>query len=118
MNPDSVNLYYLKDISAGDNQMILEMIDIFNKEVPEYLKRMNEYLHSGDWVSLSKLAHKAKASASIMGMQNLAGELHSLEVLAKEQKDPGLYQPLVGKIEKQFNSAIQELKLISGTLKI
>jgi len=117
MKPDQVNLEYLRDISDNDNRMIIEMIDIFNSEVPEYLKSMNEFLNSANYESLGKLAHKAKASSSIMGMRNLTRDLHSLETLSKEYIDPERCRSLVKQIEKQFNSAMKELKEISGTLK-
>ncbi len=115
-NPEYINLNYLNEISEGDNQLISEMIDIFISEVPSYLKMMHKYQEDKDWDALGKLAHKAKASSSIMGMGQLTNELKDLELLAKENREPGLYLALVKRIENQFNSAIKELKLISKTL--
>jgi HPt (histidine-containing phosphotransfer) domain-containing protein len=42
---------------------------------------MHQLADQEKWEELGKLAHKAKASASIMGMSDLAAELKQLEQL-------------------------------------
>jgi HPt (histidine-containing phosphotransfer) domain-containing protein len=111
-----INLDYLKEMSGGKKELMLEMIGIFNSEVPGYLDRMNLYLEEENWDSLGKLAHKARASASIMGMHELVNELIGLERLSKEKKDTEKYSSYILNIEKKFHSAIEELNLISKTL--
>ncbi len=111
-----INLEYLNEMSGGDRKMMLEMIDIYNAEVPGYLERMKTYLDSDDHEALGKLAHKAKASASIMGLKNLAEDLKQLEHLAKEGKDPDLYSDYVEKITVQFTLSIEELRQVARTI--
>lgn len=117
MKKRHINLEYLEEISGGDNYMILEMIGIFNSEVPEYLSMMNEYIDRRDWDALGKLAHKVKASASIMGLSELTTELNHLEICAKEKQSPDICLSHARNIEKQFSCAIEELKSISKNLK-
>ena len=116
MESKITNLSYLNEISGGDKNLILEMILIFNTEVPEYLNRMNQLLADKNFESLGKLAHKAKASASIMGMKDVADELKCLEKLTAEKKEQDKYPSMVNHINTKFRSAIEELKLISKTL--
>lgn len=116
MKHESVNLDYLKEMSGNDKKLISEMINIFNTEVPGYLDRMSELLKSEDWESLGKLAHKAKASASIMGMGKLTEELRQLEQDTGKKNNTDLYPGYVESIKKHFFSAIQELKTISDNL--
>lgn len=116
MESKITNLSYLNEISGGDKNLILEMITIFNTEVPEYLNRMNRLLADENFDSLGKLAHKAKASASIMGMKDLADELKRLEQLTIEKKEQDKYPHIVNHIDLKFRSAIEELNLISKTL--
>lgn len=111
-----INLSYLNEISDGDNDLVLEIINIFITEVPTYIMMMKDYHQKEYWNELSKLAHKAKASSSIMGMKQLTNELKNLEILAKEKKDTRLYSSFILNIENQFNLAIEELKMISKTL--
>jgi HPt (histidine-containing phosphotransfer) domain-containing protein len=110
------NLDYLNEISGGDNRLLLEMIEIFNTEVPGYLQRMNQLLEMGDFEGLGKLAHKAKASASIMGMNEVATDLKDLERLA-EIKDMEKLPSHILSIQQKFNSAIDELDQVYKTIK-
>lgn len=111
-----VDLKYLNEMSGGDKGLITEMIQIFNSEVPGYLTLMNKYNKDKKWESLGKLAHKAKASASIMGMHQLTNELRNLELLAKDKKETHTYPSLIQSIEQQFNGAMDELGNINKTL--
>jgi HPt (histidine-containing phosphotransfer) domain-containing protein len=114
--PHHVDLRYLNEISGGNRELLLEMIEIFNSEVPGYLKLLNEFYDKGNWEALGKLAHKARASASIMGMKQLATELRDIELLAKENKDIHSYPSLLHSIENKFIAAMEELKLFAKTL--
>ncbi len=116
MKTKYVDLKYLYEVSDGEKELIIEMISIFNSEVLDYLNSMNDLLICKNWVALGKLAHKAKASASIMGMQQLTNELIALELLAKENKDSELFTHYIKNIQSHFNSAIDELKIISKSL--
>ncbi len=116
MGPKHIDLKYLNDISGDDKELILEMIQIFRSEVPGYIKLMNEFYENRKWEALGKLSHKARASASIMGMKQLADELKNLELLAQEKKDTQLYISFLRSIENQFLAAIEELELYAETL--
>lgn len=116
MTTQNIDLQYLNEISGGNRELLIEMIEIFNSEVPGYLKLMNEFYEKGNWEALGKLAHKAKASASIMGMKQLATELRGIELLAQENRDIQSYPSLLQSIENKFIAAIEELKLFAKTL--
>jgi HPt (histidine-containing phosphotransfer) domain-containing protein len=111
-----INLDYLNEIAAGDHLMILEMIAIFNTEVPGYMTRMHQLAGQEKWEELGKLAHKAKASASIMGMSELAAELKQLEQLTIGNQNKETYTSYIASIERKFNAGMEELKLLSKTL--
>jgi HPt (histidine-containing phosphotransfer) domain-containing protein len=116
MKSEHIDLEYLNEISGGNKALIIEMIQIFNSEVPGYLNLMKEFHASENWEALGKLAHKARASASIMGMNHLANELRDLELITQEKKDPQLYPSLLSSIENQFLIAMEELRLFAKTL--
>ncbi len=114
---EHVDLTYLEDMSNGNTRVMLEMIEIFNCQVPELIEKMKAYLDEENWDALSRLAHKAKASAFIMGMKEVAADLKSLEVTAKKgDKSTTSYRFLVSGIEKRFSCAMEELKNISTKL--
>ncbi len=116
MEFEYINLDYLKEMSGGDRKMMKEMIDIYTSEIPGYLERMHRYLETGDGEALGKLAHKAKASAQIMGANKIAEDLRELENIAREGRNKHLYGDFVENITRQFTLSIEELKKITGTL--
>lgn len=82
------DLTYLKSMSAGSNELIKEMIEIFSVQVPEFIEELRQHLEKKEFMRLGAVAHKAKSSVSIMGMDELAKDLKTLELLAKEGKEP------------------------------
>ncbi len=116
INHRHVDLSYLKDMSGGNREVMLEMIELFNSQVPELIEKMKHQLQQKNIDELSRLAHKAKASAHIMGMEEAAAKLKSLEYSAKESRDGENFSLIIKDLEKQFSFAIEELKNIAATL--
>ncbi|MBN1416460.1 MAG: Hpt domain-containing protein [Bacteroidales bacterium] len=103
------DLTYLREMSGGNKDLIKEMITIFNTQVEEFSRDLENHLERKEYELLGKLAHKAKSSISIMGLNDLAKELKKLENLAKERKDTDKYAGIVSFFKKETQSAVQEL---------
>ena len=97
-------------MSGGDSKFIQEMIDLFHEQIEEYKKYMPELLHNKDYDSLSKMAHKAKSSVAVMGMNEVADLLKELEILAHEEKEVDRYESMVHEFLEQSQLAIKELE--------
>lgn len=104
------DLAYLKNMSGDNPDIIKEMIGIFIEQAEEYIRDMQKHLAEKNYDALSKLAHKAKSSISIMGMNDLAADMKTLELIAKEQKEQESYPNFVEKFVNQTQQAITELK--------
>ncbi|MFO7842909.1 MAG: hypothetical protein R6V16_03790 [Bacteroidales bacterium] len=107
-----INLSYLESISNGDNHFILELIDMFFEQVPEYQKRLQLLYQKKDWYNLGRTAHKARAAIIMVGMKDLALELKKLEENAKVEKNIHEYQEIITKFVDYSNIAIEELNQI------
>ena len=103
------DLNYLKTMSGGDSIFIREMVDLFREQIVEYKVLMPELLLKKDYVSLSKLAHKAKSSVAVMGMIQVADELKELELLAHKGEEAERYESLVSSFLEQSQLALEEL---------
>jgi len=103
------DLTYLKSMSGDSFAVIKEMIDIFAEQVVEISEEMNDALNSKDWLRLSKLAHKAKSSVAIMGMNDMALSLKRLELSAGEGKEPEIYSEIVNQFKIDCSEATVEL---------
>lgn len=110
------DLNYLKDMSGDDPKLMAEMIDIFKEQVVELREEMQKLLDKGDYFSLGKVAHKAKTSVAIMGMEELAAELKKLELQSKESKNVDNYQNFIDSFDTATKEAIMELSEIRNTL--
>lgn len=106
------DLTYLKSLTSDSDNLVKEMIDIFISQVQEYKDEMKRDLEEQDWESLGKIAHKAKSSVAIMGMKELADELKTLELLARDKKETETYPEYVRKFNESCDEAVKELQSI------
>jgi HPt (histidine-containing phosphotransfer) domain-containing protein len=104
------DLNYLKTMSGGDPKFIREMIDLFREQIDEYKSIMPSLLDNKDYESLSKVAHKAKSSVAVMGMNEVADLLKELEILANERKEVGRYESMISYFLEQSDLALRELE--------
>ena len=97
-------------MSGGDSNFIQEMIGLFREQIEEYKQHMPELLRKKDYDNLSKMAHKAKSSVAVMGMNEMAELLKELEILALEEKEVDRYESIVNEFLEQLQLAIKELE--------
>ena len=112
------DLSYLREMSGGNKELVLEMITIFREQVSEFSIEMDKHLASRDYESLGKLAHKAKSSVSIMGLSDLATDLKDLENLARDGKKPESYAGIVENFKHTSAIALQELEVVSANIEL
>ncbi len=112
------DLTYLRNMSAGNKDLVLEMIQIFKEQVAEFIKDMNQLLEDKDYENLGKLAHKAKSSISMMGLNDLAVELKTFEIKAKAGIDTEEYPIFISKFRDETEEAVQELEEVSANIDI
>lgn len=111
-----INLSYLKSISDGNNSFILELIDMFIEQVPEYQKTLQDLMDKKDWHNLARTAHKAKSAILMVGMDELSSDLKKLEENAKVKKKIDEYQEIITKFVRHSNIAINKLKIIRSEI--
>jgi HPt (histidine-containing phosphotransfer) domain-containing protein len=113
-----INMEYLDSVSGGDTGIIVEIVDMFRDQSIEIYKDMKSLLASKNFNSLGLLAHKAKSSVAIMGMEEMAALLKTFELQAKEGKESHLYDSYIEKFRNDTGEAIKELEdLIDNRLK-
>jgi HPt (histidine-containing phosphotransfer) domain-containing protein len=113
-----INTEYLDSVSGGDSEMVREIVSMFREQVVEFHNEMKSFLEQKNYLSLGLLAHKAKSSVAIMGMSDLATMLKTLELQAKEGKEPEKYQSYIDRFRIDTAEAIKELDdLVTNGLK-
>ena len=104
---------------AGSNKdLVLEMISIFKSQVIEFGENMDQLLENKEYESLGKLAHKAKSSVAIMGMEDLARRLKDLENSTRDGKNVGTYAKTIAAFKQETAEAVRELNLVTKNLEL
>lgn len=103
------DLNYLKTMSGDDPALMAEMIDIFNHQVIELHSELKKLVEKKEYFNLGKVAHKAKTSVAIMGMDELALQLKKLEKNAKESLHVESYEDCIENFRIETEEAIKEL---------
>jgi HPt (histidine-containing phosphotransfer) domain-containing protein len=104
-----INMEYLDSVSGGDTEIISELVTIFREQSVEIYNEMKALLTAKNYKSLGLLAHKAKSSVAIMGMNDLANMLKTLELQAREGLESQLYGSYIERFFTETQEAIKEL---------
>ena len=105
-----INMEYLDSVSGGDPDIIREIVVMFKDQAIEIYNEMKSHLSVKNYYSLGLLAHKAKSSVAIMGMNDLALMLKTFELQAKEGKESELYESYIIRFKTETDSAVKELE--------
>lgn len=103
------DLNYLRTMSGDNSELISEMIDIFTSQVIEFSADMQNLLDIKDYDSLGKLAHKAKSSVAIMGMNDLSESLKEFEINTINTSNIESYQDYIDFFKTECSVASMEL---------
>jgi HPt (histidine-containing phosphotransfer) domain-containing protein len=105
--------------ATGDNQEVLrELGNIFLQQVREMNLEMEECVHEKNWEKLSKVAHKAKYSAAVIGLSDLSDGLKQMEYDAREKKHTDEFSARVASFRQSFEDASTELKKLIPGIKL
>jgi HPt (histidine-containing phosphotransfer) domain-containing protein len=110
-----VNLGYLEEISGGDTSFQKELIEIFLKQVPEFVSNMKRFLTDDEISDLSKEAHTAKSSVLIFMMDETGKTLKEIQNLAESNKTDEI-PPLIAEVEQALDGATKELSAYMAEL--
>jgi HPt (histidine-containing phosphotransfer) domain-containing protein len=116
MNYKFINTEYLDSVSGGDTEITREIVLMFKDQVIEIYRDMDSYFSIKNYTSLGQLAHKAKSSVAIMGMNDLAAMLKTFELQAKEGKSSELYRSYIERFKAETDAASIELDDFLGNL--
>ncbi|MFO7575880.1 MAG: Hpt domain-containing protein [Bacteroidales bacterium] len=116
MNYNYINTGYLEMVTGGSREITEELISIFRQQAEEFYQQMSHLFHNGNYKELGLLAHKAKSSVAIMGMEGLASLLKELETKARTGLNSENYSEVITKFHIETSEAIKELEQYVSTL--
>lgn len=109
------DLGFLNKISGGDQEFIIDMINTFKEQVPEYVEQSKDYFAQKNYDALSRVAHKFLPGVSFLGIKYLEGDIALIEEYAKKKENldqiEGLLSSSINKIEEVVEILNQEFNL-------
>jgi HPt (histidine-containing phosphotransfer) domain-containing protein len=111
-----IKMEYLDSVSDGDPDIIREIVLIFKDQVIEIYNEMIFLLSEKKYTLLGLLAHKAKSSVAIMGMNDLALMLKTFELQAREGKESEMYESYITQFRDETDAAMKELEDLINNL--
>jgi HPt (histidine-containing phosphotransfer) domain-containing protein len=105
-----IHLEILESVSEGDPEIVREIVDIFKTQAEEIYLEMKTLLEEKKYDTLGLLAHKAKSSVAIMGIDDLATMLKNFEIQAREGIDTDMYESYINRFKTDVDSALIELE--------
>jgi len=100
---------YLLSITGGDTDIMAEIADIFGNQVPEFMTGMRSLLQQEKFYELGLLAHKAKGSVTVLGMDETAKMLKEFELLAKAGEGKEKYEGFIARFEADSETVMAEV---------
>ena len=94
------DLKYLQQMTGNDSEVMREMIELFLTQLSEIQDDIGFLVDSKNWFELSRLAHKIKSSALVMGIEQMAADMRELEVLTKEGQNTDLYPAYIARFHE------------------
>ena len=107
----NTDLTYLKELSNGSNEFIVQMITIFLNETPAAVDKVEQYAKTSNWDALRAAVHKMKPSFAFMGIKELEDTINSVEKYSEAKTNLDLIPEMISKIKTVLKAAVQELEI-------
>ena len=105
------NLDYLTELSKGNKDFILEMIEIFLTENPEEIRILENAISEQNFEHIKAAAHKMKSTIPFVGLDKLIEkDLSEIEKLSLEKTDIQHIQLLFSNVKTICLKASVELR--------
>lgn len=110
----SEKLSNLRELTGGDTDMMIEMMNVFINHTPQLLKEIHSTFDEGSYEEMSKLAHTLKPTFNYMNRQLGFSLSLSLEREGRRKKpDAGRISTLLDQLDEEAAKsieAVEELK--------
>lgn len=117
-----INLDYLKKLSGGNTQLVVDMIKLFITEINIEIKLMEKGIIDNDFTLIKSSIHNIRGVIHYVGLDKIVKkDLLEIEKLTINHLDTLEIELLFSKTNKQFKRAIDELNdwvLLSSVKKI
>lgn len=105
-----VDLHYLRQITDGQQTLMVDLIDTFIQQAPEAVHHIRQAWQDGDASRLCTLVHKAKPGFQYVGATTISQRLDQLEDYVRRGQSSDQYDALILQLEEMARSAVRQLE--------
>lgn len=104
------DLNYLKSLSPENPKFVVEIIQLFLKQVPVFIEELNKHHSNSDWPGLQYNAHKIGSHFDNFGIQKEHRDIaRKIEEYARLKENSHLIPDLLIKLENSLKQVHKEL---------
>jgi two-component system, sensor histidine kinase and response regulator len=94
---------------AGDVELVGEILDLIDRDLPQYVARLRRAVDDGDWAVVARLAHTIKGTAGEVAAVHLPGLAVSIEqaALASDRAAVSALVPIVEEAATDLLAALR-----------
>jgi HPt (histidine-containing phosphotransfer) domain-containing protein len=96
---------------GDDNEFLVELIECYNKQTPEFIEKLSDYLQTNDLKGIKEICHQIKSSYGIVRMPELE---KSLQVMSETLQEEA---PQIKKVSYSVNVIILLISIITEEVK-
>ncbi|OAQ42158.1 histidine phosphotransferase [Pedobacter psychrophilus] len=101
----TIDLSYLQDLASDNKDFMVEMIDVFLLQTPNYLAVLEEGVVSKNFKTIADASHKIKPTLTFMGVASAKETITEMESWARKEEN---YEGILN----DFNSLKEVFKTI------
>lgn len=102
-------LKHLHKVMNGNKKAMMEMIDIFLKQLPDSIRKMEIAVEKKDWHRVHFEAHKVKSTIGIIGLTKLQKTILTINESTRERKNLNQVPLLFEQFKKQGEIEVKKL---------
>lgn len=104
------DLSTLFEIASGNNEFIIETIDLFISQSQEFFQDLAEGVQEKDWARVASTAHKMKANLGFFGMYDAEKKMNQIETSGRLAEHTETIEPAFIQLRAVVFEAIEELE--------
>ncbi|MFN8145787.1 MAG: response regulator [Bacteroidia bacterium] len=105
-----MDLDFLDKFTGGDQELTIQLIEIFLKQVPEAIEKLNYSVPKKDWKETHAVAHKLKSSIAIFEFHELKKLITNIEEYARDGERPEEIPHLYAEFKEGSKIAVRNLE--------
>ena len=106
MDKPMVDLTMLNELSESDSEYKKTIIQMFLDSMPETIQQIEAAYVAGDWDALSKSAHYAKSSLSVINVEDLRLLVGKIEMNAKKLENLDQLSGMVNDVKLKYANVV------------